>query len=184
MGDMKPLILMLLLAISANAQSITDVARRERERKANTKPTAVLTTNTAGVPERPQPEVKSSDAKPEDIKPATVPAPAAPAKVAEQALKVAEQAVKVEDEALKRYNEELSRARAHVIELQDRQLALQLHFQDLKNTFLAPVTDPSARDNAQAQMTDTQVQIQENLRELAEAQRQVEVLVAQGPPKP
>ncbi len=177
---------MLLLAVSANAQSITDLARRERERKANTKPAAVLTTESAKVPEKSQPEVKSSDAKPEETKPAapaetakpgTAPSPAQPAKAADQA-------PKPEDEALKKYNEDLSKARARVIELQDRQTALQLQFQDLKNTFLAPVTDPDARSKAQAQMTDTEVQISENQRELADAQRQVQMLEAQGPPKP
>ena len=177
---------MLLLAISANAQSITDVARRERERKANAKPAAVLTTESARLPENPQPEAKTSDTKPANAKPAASAEAAKPGAVSAPAepAKTAEQTAKPEDEALKRYNEELSKARALVIELQDRQTALQLQFQDLKNTFLAPVTDPDAREKAQAQMTATQVQLSENLRALAEAQRQVEILVAQGPPKP
>src|SRR5215475_12525650 len=49
-GDMKPLILIALFAISAGAQSLPEVARQERERKANLNASHVLTTDTPKAP--------------------------------------------------------------------------------------------------------------------------------------
>jgi hypothetical protein len=186
---MKPLILMLLFAISASAQSITDLARHERERKANTTPTRVLNADTAREPMNAAPaetkpgETKTSAPKAAEAKPAAAAEPARPAGPEKPAATPASTPTPNE-EALRKYTEELSYARAHVIELQDRQTALQLQQQDLKNAYLAPVTDPDTRAHAETQMTDVQTQIAETQRELAEALRQVQVLEAQGPPKP
>ncbi len=189
MGDMKPLILMLLFAISARAQSITDLARHERERKANTTSTRVLSADITREPATVTPaEAKTADTKPTapkaaEANPAAAAEPAKPT-VQEKPAAAPASSPTPNEEALKKYTEELANARGHVIELQDRQTSLQLQQQDLKNAYLAPVTDPDARAQAQTQMTDVQTQLAETQRELAEAQRQVQVLEALGPPKP
>jgi uncharacterized phage infection (PIP) family protein YhgE len=47
---MKPLVVILLLAISVQAQSLADAARKERERQAHLKPSVVMTGEGPAVP--------------------------------------------------------------------------------------------------------------------------------------
>src|SRR5690349_14050027 len=51
MGAMKPLILLLLFAISSEAQSLPEIARKERERKAQQKSSHALIADTPKPPE-------------------------------------------------------------------------------------------------------------------------------------
>jgi hypothetical protein len=188
---MKPLILVLLFAISAAAQSLPEVARQERERKANLKTSHVLTTDTVkgqltnspATGEKPaetRPEQPATPANaPEAAKPAS--ASSAPATAPSPAQTEAKNA---NDEAVKKYAEELSRLRARVVQLQDQGTALQLQINDLKNSFLAPVTDTNARAQAQTQLDQAQTQLAATEQELADTRRQVQVLEVQGPPKP
>src|SRR5262245_55110410 len=44
--SMKPLILLLLFAITVGAQSLPEIARKERERRANLKSTRIMRTET------------------------------------------------------------------------------------------------------------------------------------------
>jgi len=213
MGDMKSLILMLLLAmsvqaqsvsISVQAQSLSEVARQERERKAGIKPAHVLTTESAKTLPADQnqaavttadikfgqpapatvatPEGKPAETKPGQAKPAeppkAVPAPTPTAPLAPPGLS------KAAEEALKRYMEQLAKMRARVVELQDQETALQLQINNFKNDFLSPVTDPSARAQAQANLQQAQIDLGNTQRELADERRTLQLLEAQGPPKP
>src|SRR5262245_61391850 len=124
---MKPLILMLLFTVSVSAQSLTDVARRERERKAALKPVHTLTTETpkpqsnhtpAPTEKTPETKAEQPEQTPKSAEPAkTASAPTAPAAPAQATAK---------DEAAKKYAEELAALRAKVVQLQDREIALQL----------------------------------------------------------
>jgi hypothetical protein len=182
---MKPLILLLLFAISAGAQSLPEVARQERERKANLKPTRVLTTDTSNS-QPPEPPPAPVPDKAADANSKTAPA-AAGTKSPEPpktAAIVTSSSAPAESEAAKKYAEELARLRARVVLLQDQETSLQLQLSDLKNAFLAPVTDTDARARAQNQIDQVQAQLFETRRDLAETRRQLQVLEAQGPPKP
>jgi hypothetical protein len=176
---MKPLILLLVFAISAGAQSLPEVARQERERKANLKPPRVLTTDTA------KSQAEEAQPAPAPEKPAgTNPAPESTASKSPEPSKAAGTPIPVESEAARKYSEELARLRARVVLLQDQETSLQLQLSDLKNAFLAPVTDTDARTQAQNQIDQTQTQLLENQRDLAETRRQLQILEAQGAPKP
>ncbi len=164
---------MLLFAISVEAQTIADIARKERERKANLKSVRVITaedvksavSTTPGTPEA---------AKPADApKPASPPAPAAPAPPAPSK----------SDAAAKKYADDLAKLRAKVIQLQDQETALQLQINDFKSQFLSPVSDTNSRAQAQTKMEQAQTQLTSTQKELADTKRQVQVMEAQGPPK-
>ena len=81
-------------------------------------------------------------------------------------------------------SEELARLKAKVVELQDRETSIQLQMNDFKNQFLAPVTDSNARAQAQAKLEQGQNQLTVVQRDLADTRRAVQVMEAQGPPKP
>src|SRR5438552_14551471 len=53
-GVMKAFVVMLLIAASLEAQSIADVARRERERQARLRPTQVITSTESTKAESPK----------------------------------------------------------------------------------------------------------------------------------
>jgi hypothetical protein len=191
---MKPLILMLLFAIAVEAQSIPEVARRERERQAKATSIRILTTENAKpnapggmaatvvnptapaaaapTPTAPAAAPQGTPATPAQPPTASAPSAAAPAKPT------------AGEEALQRYNEQLSRLRARVIELQDQETTLQIKINDLKNQFLSPVTDTAAREQAQATMEQTQQQLSATQKELADTRRLVQGMEAAGPPKP
>ena len=82
------------------------------------------------------------------------------------------------------YAEELARLRTKVVELQDQETALQLQLNNLKNAYLAPVTDTAARAQAQSRTEQAQTQLATTRQELANTRRQLQVLEAQGPPRP
>ncbi len=97
-GVMRALIVILLVAASVHAQSLADIARRERERRANLKPAAVIKAEgtpaapaapapaapgaeaaKAGEPAKGEEAKKPEEAKPANAGPATPAAPAGPA---------------------------------------------------------------------------------------------------------
>ena len=169
---MKSLILLLFVAISVQAQSLPEAARKERQRQANQKPKVVFTgekvrETTPAATEQPAATVKPA----EPSKPAPVPATKPPAP-------------KPSDDAAKKYAEEMTRLKSKIVELQDRDTAAQLQLNDLKNQLLAPVTDTTARAQAQTKFDQMQSQLTAIQKELADARRAVQVLEAQGPPKP
>jgi len=165
---------MFLFAVAVEAQSLPDVARQERERRAALKPAFVLTTDNL----KESATVSSgTDSKLTDTAPAPAVAPAqTQAKPADEAAKKAE--------AAKMYQELISRLRAKIVLLQDQETAVQLQINDLKNQFLAPVSDSAAQTQAQARLDLAQIQLTATERELADTRRQLQIAEAQGPPKP
>jgi hypothetical protein len=174
---MKPLILMLLFVISAGAQSLPEVARQERDRQARQKPVAIFISE-KGSSTMMTPEQGGG--------PATAPAPgaaSAPSTEKQTAAPTVSPAAKAA-EALRKYNDDLSKLRVKVVELQDRETALQLQINDLKNQFLAPLSDSNAQAQAQSKIEQAQIQLTATQNDLADTRRQLQLLEAQGPPRP
>ncbi len=177
MRTMKPLILLLLLGVSVQAQTIADAARKERARQAHIRSAQVITgkgseRNTATPPSVPAtaPRPPAPTATPAvPAKPAVAPVPSpAPALVADPAAK---------------WNAEVNRLRAKVQELQDQERSLQLQVNQLTNQFFAPVSDQSSRDQAQARLGETQNKLTAVRAELDQTKKALDAMQVQGPPK-
>jgi len=164
---MKSFILLLFVAIYSQAQSLPELARRERQRQSAQSPAGVLTgdkadkTKDSGSPAAGTPAAPSA---------ATAQAPAVPAKPA--------------DERMKKYADDVARLKVKILELQDRETATQLQINDAKNQLLAPVTDTTARQQAQTRLSQAQAQLSAIQKELADSRRALQVLESVGPPKP
>src|SRR5579884_2398984 len=124
-GSMRPirhwpaLLVIVLAAVSAQAQSLADFARQERERQAHLKPAQVITgTGTGASAPAAQSSSKSEDLK----KPAVDP--------------------------VKEYNDKIDKLRDKIRSLQDEETATQLQINDLNNQVYAPVVDQAAKDQA------------------------------------
>jgi hypothetical protein len=161
---MKPLILILLLALSAEAQGLADAARSERQRQAQVQSTRIITNDDIRVVEPPASQPQAAAATPAN----PVPAPVTPVTSVDPA---------------QRYREDLEKIRARVRELQDQETALQLQVNQLTNQLFAPVTDQSTRDQAQARLGEVQSRLTLLRGELAQGQRTLADMVAQGPPR-
>jgi hypothetical protein len=176
---MKPLILMLLFAVSVKAQSLPEVARKERERQAKVTSVHVFTNEDAkAAPTRPEsttPAGRLVSAQGTPAAPATEPAPEP---------KPAQIVIVPGNDRVRRYNEDLARLRARVVQLGDQSTALQLQLVDLKNQFLAPVTDTITRNQVEARIQQVQQQLNATESELAGTRRAIQVMEAQGPPRP
>jgi hypothetical protein len=183
---MKPLILVLLIATSVSAQSLPEMARQERERKANLKAVRALTadnTQPASSEATTEKPAETKAPEPAGAKPSETPkTTSSPAATATPSTPVP--AKNPTEEAAKMYAEELARLRTKVVELQDQETALQLQLNNLKNAYLAPVTDTAARAQAQSRTEQAQTQLATTRQELANTRRQLQVLEAQGPPRP
>jgi len=169
---------MFLFAVAVEAQSLPDVARQERERRASLKPVFVLT------PENLKESATASTTTPitDEAKTASAVPTAQAAPVDEAAAKKAEAARK--EEAAKKYAELVSTLRVKIVALEDQQTAVQLLINDLRNQFLAPVSDSALQAQAQAKLDQAQIQLSATQRDLADTRKQLQLLEAQGPPKP
>jgi uncharacterized protein YhaN len=193
MGAMKPLIIILLVATAANAQSIADAARKERARQAQIASVRTFTPESARAflpavllepPAQPfaapPPGDPPSQAAPGSAPPAgtatppTEPAPPPPAPAVPAAPAGAD--------LVKKYTEELAQVRAKVQQLQDQEVALQLEVNTLTNQFFAPKTNEAARREAQSAIGRKQSELTTVRAELEQARRQLQQMEAQGPP--
>jgi hypothetical protein len=163
-GVMKALVLMLFVAASVQAQSIADVARKERERQANLRPTARVITSTAPTanPEPPKPAA-AADSKdaPKDAPKVQAPAAVDPVQI---------------------WNNQLNQLRAKIRTLQDLEMALMLQENQATNQVYAPVTDPATQQRAFAQLGDIQQKLVSVRKDLENAKRQLDAMQLQGPP--
>jgi hypothetical protein len=181
---MKPLILMLLLAVSVEAQSLPEVARKERARKANAKSVHVFTNEDAkGAPTRPESKTPAAGRVVSAEGTPAKPAEAAAAKPAPEP-KATQIVSAPANDRVKRYNEDLARLKARVVQLGDESTAIQLRLVDLKNQFLAPVTDTITRNQVETKIRLVQDELARTEGELAATRRSIQVMEAQGPPKP
>lgn len=180
--DMKPLILILLVGVWVQAQTIADFARQERERQARLQSTRVVTTEdiksadltpapaaTTGAPAEKAPEAQAAVPAPAT----KAPAGAAPATTATESAK---------PDPVKEWNEEMARVRAQIRQLQDRETATQLRINDLTNQVYAPVTTQAARNQAQTALGDAQKQLTSVREEIIKTRLKLEQMEAQGPP--
>lgn len=185
---MRRLILLLVLAVPVQAQTLADAARMERARQARirssqvitgkgtqtqstvTPPTGQTTPPAAPTTGTPAPEAGPGAPAQEPPKPAArptpTPAPAAPAV----------------DPAAK-WNAEANRLRAKIQELQDQERAVQLQINQLTNQFFAPVSDQNSRDQAQARLSETQNKLTAVRAELDQTKKALDAMQLQGPPK-
>src|SRR5579862_2676369 len=121
-GGMRAFLVIVLAAVSVQAQSLADFARQERERQAHLRPTQVIIGTGSG---------------------ATVPA-------AQSSAQKTENSNKPVVDPVAEYNEKIDKLRAKIRSLQDEETATQLQINDLNNQVYAPVVDQAAKDQALA----------------------------------
>jgi hypothetical protein len=183
---MKPLIVILLMAISVQAQTLADIARQERARRAQINSTNRVVTSVVSIPEpaaQPAPaETKPAEGKPAEGKPtAGKPGEAKPAEPAANAAKPATPAPPAVD-PVKEWNARADQVRRRVQELQDQETALQLQLNQITNQVFAPVIDQATKDQAQARLGEIQNQLTATRAELDQTKRTLDSMVQQGPP--
>lgn len=153
-GVMKPLIVVLLLAISVQAQSIADAARKERERQASLRPSRVF---------------KSTDNPAPAVQPAKeLPKPQTPAAT----------------DPLKLWNDKMDELRKKLQTLEDQETALRLQVGQLSNQLFAPVTDPDTQARVQTQLGQVNQQLVSVRAESEQTRKTIDAMQAAGPPKP
>ena len=162
---MKPLIVILLTAITVQAQTLADIARQERARRAQINNKVVTSVVSVPVPEsKPAAEAKPVDPKANAAKPA---APAASSV-----------------DAVKDWNERADKTRKRVQELQDQETGLQLQINQLTNQLFAPVIDQETKNQTQTRLGEIQNQLTATRAELDQTKRTLDAMNQQGPPKP
>lgn len=142
---------MLLIAASVHAQSIADIARKERERQAKLRPTRVVTATTEVIkPEAAKPGTPAADqTKPADAKAAS----------SEPAKEAAKPQTPPAADPVQAYNNQMNEIRKRIRALEDQQTSLQLQQNQATNEVYAPVTDPATQQAAVAKLGQIQQQL-------------------------
>jgi hypothetical protein len=170
-SGMKLLILMLLIAVSASAQNptVADVARQARAQKGTSKAARVYTTEDI----RTTP-AETAPAEPDKATPATEPAAAA----AETAPSAATPA-----DPLQQWVEKTEKLRAHIRELMDQELVIQLEINQWTNEVYSPDTNLTARERALAGLDAAQKKLVDTRGQISKSRLELQALEQQGPPK-
>jgi hypothetical protein len=184
---MKPLVFILLIGNFLQAQTIAEVARRERERQAQSRSTHVITSVESTKVEEPKPAGAADQTKPGDAKAAgTKPADAnttdpktAPVPSKELPKPQAPPPV----DPVQVWNSQLEQLRTRIRTFQDQEMALTLQLNQTNNQVYATVIDPANQQRLLAQVGQIQQQLDNVRRDLAEARRNLDALQLQGPPK-
>jgi len=171
---MKTFVVALLFSVCAQAQSVADIARRERDRQSRLQSTRVITADRSSQVEEAQPTaatpdpVNAGDSKqaPADA-PKDGPKPQAPPAV----------------DPLQVWNSRIDQLRTKIRGIQDQELGLLLQQNQVTNQVYAPVTDPELQQRALAQLSQIQQQLTSVRKDLDDAKRQLEQIQLQGPPK-
>ena len=166
---MKPLICILLATITAEAQSLADVARTERARQAQVSSSRVISMDNSG-------STAAIATAPAAATPAAV--GAGPAKA--PAASAAATAAPVLDPA-KKFADDVAKVRLRIRELQDQESALLLQINDFNLEFFAPVSDAGTKEAAQVKIRDAQQKLATARQELVTARTQLQQMEAQGP---
>jgi hypothetical protein len=190
LGVMKALMLLLVLAVTVQAQTVADIARRERARQARIRSSQVITGKGT--------QTQTKGAQPAQTTPPAAPAAAtrasnagtpaaAPKEAAKEAQKPAGAAGRgpapVAADPTAKWNEEVSKLRAKIQGLEDQERTLQLLVNQLTNQFFAPVTDQNSKDQAQARLGEAQNNLTAVRAELDLTKRTLDAMQLQGPPK-
>jgi hypothetical protein len=153
---MKALIAILLVAVSVQAQSLADAARKERERRAHLKPAEVIeaqgfpaSTGTQG--EDMQPEVEAATPQPPAV------------------------------DSIKEWNEQIRGLLAKIQALQVEETATELQINDLNNQIFAPVIDQATKDQALAHLGEARKKLAALGLELDQTTQNLETIQIQGP---
>jgi hypothetical protein len=178
---MKLLSLLLVLAVSVQAQSIADAARKEKERRAKLQPAQVITVDNSKV-EAPTPkteETKAADAKAADAKAATPDSTKAGTPGFGKELPKTQ----VPPDPVKIWNDRVAAIRARIQGLQDQAVAIQLQQNEATNQVYAVITYPATQERAQAQLAQIQQQAAMIRASLEEEKRTLDAMLLAGPPK-
>jgi len=154
---MRALIVILLMAVCVHAQSLADVARKERERRVHLKPALVIKAEgspaTAGGPatERRKPEEEPVKPQPPAVDP------------------------------IKEWNEQIQKLRAKIQALQLEETATELQIIELNNQIFAPVIDQTTKDQALAHLGEARTRLAALGSELSQTTQTLETIQIQGP---
>ena len=161
-SDMKPLILILFVATSAQAQNIADAARQERARQSQIKSTRVFSdANTHTMkPITPAAPPASPGA---DGKTPAAPKGSAAAGVAGAVLNPTAAAAPIDPLA-----EEMQKLRIRVRALEDQETSLKLQISDTTNQVYAPLSDAATHNEALTRLAETQAKLADVQKELAQ----------------
>jgi hypothetical protein len=160
---MKPLLVILLIAGSVHAQTVADIARKERDRQNQAKATRVITA-TEPKAEEPKPEATADAAKaaaPKDAVKTQTPAP----------------------DTVEAWNKKVEQLRTSIRTLQDQETALTLQLSQANNLVYAPVSDPASQQKALALVGQVQEQLAKARKDLEETKKTLDSMLLQGPPK-
>jgi Spy/CpxP family protein refolding chaperone len=180
---MKPLILILLAATYAAAQTptIADVARQERARRGQNTNAKVYTIKMAPPPVAIDPLTGAPLPTPETAPAAgTAPAPAA-APGAPAATAATPETPG--DDPVRRWLEDTEKLRARIRQLSDQEMATQLEINSVTNRIYTPITSVAERDRAQAELGVVQGRLAGIREELTRARLELQVREKDGPPK-
>jgi hypothetical protein len=191
----EPLVLLLLIVIPVEAQTVADVARSERARQARLHAAQVYTgkgsatENVSAGKAAPAPSANATPAQGAPVATAPAGTPAAPPTPSTTetpkpvaAPPVAPAVPKISDPSIK-WNETLAKLRTKIPELESQERTLQLEVNQLTNQFFAPVSDQVSRDQAQSRLGETQNRLTAVRTELEQTKKTLNDLQVQGPPK-
>jgi len=176
MRDMKPLILILLVSVTAEAQNLADAARQERARQAQYKSTRVFSDANAHLlkPITPAEPLLVPVAGSKDL--LTKNSPAASAALNAAAAPVGPPA---SDPIL----EEMQKLRIRVRALEDQETSLKLQITDITNQVYAPLSDSGTHNEALTKLGETQAKLADVQRELGQARISLQQLEIQASAK-
>ena len=163
---------MLLIAVGASAQNptVADIARQVRAQKGASKSTRVYTTEDIRT-------TPVAEAEPDKATPAA-PATETPAPAAETA-----PATTPALDPLQQWLADTEKLRAHIRELMDQELVVQLEINKVTNEVYAPDTNQTARDRALAALDAAQQKLVGVRGQIAKSRLELQALEQQGPPK-
>jgi hypothetical protein len=153
---MKALVVILLLAVSVQAQSLADAARKERERRAHLKPAEVIEaegfpTSTGAQEESVRPEVEAASPEPRAV------------------------------ESIKEWNEQVRALLAKIQALQVEEAATELQINELNNQIFAPVIDQATKDQGLARLEEAREKLASLGLKLSQTTQSLETIEIQGP---
>lgn len=179
---MKSLLLLLAIAVCAEAQSIGDVARQERARQAATA-SRVFTMDDIKAPSSAATvgEASSETESKADSEDKETPDAKADSKSASEKAAPAVETVSPA-EILQKWNAEVGKVRARVRELQDEETQTQLQINEWTNKVYAPVTTQQARNQAQSGLAAAQKKLGDIRQGLSAVRNQLRAMESSGPP--
>jgi hypothetical protein len=172
---MKPLILILLAAAYAAAQTptVADVARQERARRAQSRSSKVYTTEdirTTAPAEEAEPAAAGTEVSP-DAKAAPATAESAPDAQVPQA------------DPTKQWLMENEKLREQLRELMDQEAIAQLEINTATNQLNAPISTQSAKDEAGTKLQAANQKLATIRERIAKSRSELQEREAKGPPR-